>query len=122
MAKYLVVFEQAGEGCDYTIGCGTHVDIIHASNMDAAFREAMEDIGWYDYLEHPEDYEEDPWGYENHMESVKVYRVDTDDGGLKFKEFQRDVKERIANYNDLEQRKADQAEFERLAKKLGKSV
>jgi hypothetical protein len=31
--KYLVVFEQDGEGCDYTIGCGIYSEEIEAEDI-----------------------------------------------------------------------------------------
>lgn len=34
--KYLVIQTQTGEGCDYTIGCGTRADIIEAESLEIA--------------------------------------------------------------------------------------
>lgn len=34
--KFLVIFMQEGEGCDYTIGCGTRVVAIEAVSLEAA--------------------------------------------------------------------------------------
>ncbi len=31
--KYLVIYEQFGEGCDHTIGCGIKVEIFDSSKM-----------------------------------------------------------------------------------------
>lgn len=35
MKTFLVVEEQAGEGCDYTIGCGTRAYKVQAESLDA---------------------------------------------------------------------------------------
>lgn len=40
MPKYLLVMEQKGEGCDYTIGCGTRAREIEAVDREDALRQA----------------------------------------------------------------------------------
>lgn len=37
MKQFLVVKRQAGEGCDYTIGCGVKVELVQAESLHAAF-------------------------------------------------------------------------------------
>lgn len=34
--KYYCLREQAGQGCDYTIGCGIAIDIIYANSLEEA--------------------------------------------------------------------------------------
>jgi hypothetical protein len=46
--KFLILFRQSGEGCDYTIGCGRawiEVDADDASGADAAVMRWLEDRG-----------------------------------------------------------------------------
>ena len=40
MAKYVLVLQQKGGGCDYTIGCGIDYHIIEAENDEEAMVEA----------------------------------------------------------------------------------
>lgn len=40
--KYVVIIEQAGDGCDHTIGCGVMVDRIEASSDADAARKVGE--------------------------------------------------------------------------------
>lgn len=42
--KFLAIFEQKGDGCDYTIGCGTRVIEFEASNI----AEALHQVGRLD--------------------------------------------------------------------------
>lgn len=42
MARYVLVLKQAGEGCDYTIGCGTHDAPLVATERAAAADEAAQ--------------------------------------------------------------------------------
>lgn len=45
--KYIAYLHQDG-GCDYTIGCGSAIRHLHASNMDEALKEALKHIDTYD--------------------------------------------------------------------------
>jgi hypothetical protein len=40
--KYVIIFEQRGEGCDYTIGCGIKFKIIEANDLEDARNKAKE--------------------------------------------------------------------------------
>ena len=39
--KYFLLREQAGQGCDYTIGCGITFEPLRANTMDEAITEVM---------------------------------------------------------------------------------
>jgi len=47
MAKYVAYMKQAGEGCDYTIGCGTVVKFMKSDNIQDAKKEAREILEYY---------------------------------------------------------------------------
>jgi len=49
MAEFIYIMKQAGEGCDYTIGCGTVAFSIEAPDYEAAFQKIKEDWGWDEY-------------------------------------------------------------------------
>lgn len=38
--KYVIILEQRGEGCDYTIGCGINFRVIEAESREKAEEEA----------------------------------------------------------------------------------
>lgn len=40
----MLIMQQKGEGCDYTIGCGKSYSVLASTNMEDAKKEAMEEI------------------------------------------------------------------------------
>tara|TARA_Y100000034_G_scaffold112283_1_gene146125 strand:- start:90 stop:419 length:330 start_codon:yes stop_codon:yes gene_type:complete len=108
--QYLVIFKQAGEGCDYTIGCGMNYEIMEA--------DSIEDLK--EKITFPEGREEysvfyQGFGYE---EIIVVPFEQTEP---------LDIEELIKTGNasdevldEEEELSADEAEFERLKEKLGK--
>lgn len=103
---YLVVFKQAGEGCDYTIGCGVKVGFVKADSAAEALAKLMEP----DY---------DPDGATG-MEWVRVCALGSDDNGETWKEWAKARRADIAKANEAAARKKEEAEYERLKKRLGK--
>lgn len=52
MKKFICVKRQSGEGCDYTIGCGVRVDVIHAETEAEAQKRALNHAdGWEEHFE-----------------------------------------------------------------------
>lgn len=48
VTRYIAVLHQAGEGCDYTIACGTRVEHLDATSWDEALAEAEALLSEYD--------------------------------------------------------------------------
>lgn len=117
--KFLAILNQ-GDGCDYTIGCGTAVDLIEADSYDEAF-EILKNDRWRDYDsgECDIDYIANGEGY---LEDVTLYQIESDDEGGRYRAW---LRKTIA---DQEQSKLDtqtieeEDELHRLAQKLGKTI
>ncbi len=119
MPKFIVVMEQAGEGCDYTIGCGTAVHIVSGKNV----AEAFERFKKVSYLESYDNGECDP-SYvvdgEGALSSVTMYEITTDDGGRTYKNWIDEAVDKFAATQEVEGTRRDEAEYARLKKKLKK--
>ena len=106
MKNYKVYLKQAGEGCDYTIGCGQIVITIEAESMKDATIQLKEIIA--------DEYNDD----ETKLEKVKLYeisKVGKFDIGHFYEELER--MEELAN-NSLKEEE-DKREHERLMAKFG---
>jgi hypothetical protein len=57
MYKFICIREQAGEGCDYTIGCGMDYAECEADSFEEAFEKFKPMFGWDDYEDGGYDYE-----------------------------------------------------------------
>ncbi len=102
MNKFKAYFEQGGEGCDYTIGCGMILIDLEATNWDAANEELVERM--YDY------------GLGNiHratlLEITKTLYIDVDDIKAAEEETRNEEKQR-----EIEEQ--ERKEFERLKQKF----
>jgi hypothetical protein len=109
--KYMIVKQQNGEGCDYTIGCGISVEIIEAGSIQEA-----EAIALYPNGEGSKaDIFEDCDG--NYIKSIRIFKVsdchEVDVEGLRKAGFSNQKKEaeEAAKASEL-------AEFERLRQKI----
>ncbi len=117
--KYIAVLHQDGEGCDYTIGCGTRVEYTEAESMKEAFENFSKDLYWADIIEDHEGYDGNPLAGEMQLESMTIYQVGvTDDGEMYQNLF--NMLEAKANSAAAIQRRKDEAELERLQRKLRK--
>jgi len=47
--KFLILLEQNGEGCDYTIGCGINFEEIEAKDLKSACQRVVENYGDGEY-------------------------------------------------------------------------
>ncbi len=122
MATYLAVMKQNGEGCDYTIGCGINVKVIH--NV-GSFMEAMSKLAeteeWQNALDHPDNYSFNPLDGEMTPDNVTLYHIAGDDSGRTFEALKTRLAKVFEGEKVREEQAKDNAEFERLKKKLGKS-
>lgn len=120
MAKFLAILDQAEEGCDYTIGCGTAVHLIEADSYDEAF-EILKNDRWPDYESGECDINYIANG-EGSLESVVLYQIKSDDDGAHYDAW---LKETIAAQEQSRfetQVIDDEDELHRLAQKLGKTI
>lgn len=120
MATYLAVLQQSG-GCDYTIGCGIKTVTI---NDVGSYLEAMEKLAkqeyWSDAMDSPEDYSMNPLEDEGRLSKVVIFKIEDDDGGDTFNTYHARMKQVFDASRVDNERKRDEAEFERLRAKLEK--
>lgn len=120
MKRYIALIDQASRGCDYTIACGKEFIIVYAENQEDAFKSIISRLYWDDNLSkdgEPPDC--NPCSIYDDMSTFEMYELgDTlpnllDDAISEAQKLwdARETKER---------RSADEVEFERLKKKLGK--
>ena len=108
--QYIALIEGAGEGCDYTIGCNLNWSIFPATNEEEIVKEVKNIY--------------DRYGRENSVNSIELFELvsssrvlfDYDDLEQLFSK----EKEEEEIIKAEEQKKVDEAEFERLKEKLGK--
>lgn len=85
MAKFLVIEEGRGEGCDYAIGCNTRVWSIEADSMDSLLHrldKAVDVVISVDVIgdrEAPDDW------YDDSIYMLAEHALDRDGGDLGFK-------------------------------------
>ena len=111
--KFLVCQKQPGEGCDYTIGCGMRYDIVEADSKEEVIENIIFPEGRDEYCALEDDNAIDELLVINITNSEIVTEVDLWE--LKGEV----IEEREKEKRDSE-RQSDEAEFERLRKKLGK--
>ena len=120
MAQYAVVMVESGEGCDYTIGCGTRMEMLKATTVEEAVSEAKVFLGG-----DPEeggmnwliDYESPPGQLRPRLKAVSLVAIEAE---LPVGEWFTEHVERCAARDQAVKEAAELAEFERLKAKLGK--
>ena len=109
--QYMVIYKQSGEGCDYTIGCGMKYEILEADDMKELTEEIVFPDGRGEYsIFNNEDisYDEIIVVPFNQTEPLDLISLES-------------WAKAIDNADKEEQQRLeDEAEFERLRKKLGK--
>jgi hypothetical protein len=118
--KFWLLLVQEGEGCDYTVGCGMRAQPLKAQTIEEARVEARE------FFHGPpgDDYEE-AWENAHYIdpksESALARAVlITGSEFLPLDTWRRDYMADCAKREAEEQRMRDEAEFERLKRRLGK--
>ena len=106
MKNYKVYLKQAGEGCDYTIGCGQIVITIEAENIKDATIQLKEIIA--------DEYN----SMETKLEKVEIYEI-SQVGKFDINHFYEQLErmEELANNSSKEE--AEKLEYERLKAKFG---
>ena len=119
--SYIGILHQAGEGCDYTIGCGTKVLYTSALSMKEAFNIFVDHQGWKDWLDEIEYHTENPLrDLEFALDSMTIYEVGVTDKGEMYETFLLELDEQVGVARASREAKRDEAEFKRLKQKLGK--
>ena len=114
--RYLIIQIQEGDGCDYSIGCGTSADFIEANSPEDAFGKMVKGTDW--------ECEEGCWKYnapggENALDSIWVIPAPDLNEHL-WPELATKMNKFWSDKSKAEQKAGDLAEFERLKSKLGK--
>lgn len=109
--QYLVIFKQSSEGCDYTIGCGINYEIMEADSVEDLKEKITFPEGKKEYSRfHNTDI--------YFSEIIVVPFSETEP--LDIEELINMGKEVDDVFDNKKEISADEAEFERLRKKLGK--
>ena len=127
--RYLLIREQAGEGCDYTIGCGLDWTIVEGESLEAVVEELrqratatadeyadFEEARGYDVKDH-----EMPWfdEYGEHtIGSARLYEIG-DAVELHVDEWQGQWKAAEEAAEEGAKQDIERAEYERLRAKFG---
>lgn len=117
MAKWLGVMIQAGEGCDYTIGCGYRVVEVEADSEKDARVKLSKALYLDSYIDR--DSGEDPSYYidgEGALESVKIYKVAKEIDLMPLLE---KAQERFNKAEEDEEKNKRREEYEKLRKEFG---
>jgi hypothetical protein len=114
--KFWMLMVQNGEGCDYTIGCGLCAEPLKAQTIEEARKEAEDFFTARD---------EDGWENSHHVNPKSESALEhvvlvTASEFLPLEKWQEEYLAYRAKKDAEEQRKKDEAELERLQKKLGK--
>ena len=121
MAEFVCVMKQKGEGCDYTIGCGTVAYSFEADDWNDAFLKAKVYNGW-------DEYEDDDYSAsevddrfisgEYALESFVLYKVESKLENLLEVYVDNLIRDKVAKEED-EETKARRAQYEELRKEFG---
>jgi len=120
MAKFVAVLEQAGEGCDYMIGCGTKVHVFEADDMAAAFELLKHKAGWSDY-EMPGESPSYLISGEGELASAVIYEVAQDDGGASFTDWLGAASNKAEQHEAEVTLAAKRAQLRKLKEELGEA-
>lgn len=112
MAKFIAIIKTE-PACDYSIGCGVRVVDITADNKEAAFNKLLKDSHYCDVASGD--------AYPDSLEDEKLRLIEVADEDTKI--YDKWLRSMTSKHERMEKEKAakkDEAEFERLKKKLGK--
>ena len=121
MPEFVCIMKQKGEGCDYTIGCGTVAYSFEAPDWNAAFQKVKEANGWDEY--ETDDYSasevNDRFIHgEYALKSFVLYQVESKLENLLEIYVDNLIRNKISKEED-EDTKARRAQYEELQKEFG---
>jgi len=123
MKKFLILQQQTGEGCDYTIGCGIRYDFEEADTKEQAFDQFIRSSDFWDVYKELEYHNLDDFtgrdGYFTDRKFISVIEIVNEDQEL-WEQWKAKVCREVVALNKDTQEKEDKEEFERLRQKLGK--
>lgn len=110
--KYLAIGKVRGQCCDYGWGIRGHtrIEVFEASNLEEAKEMAIEHESFEDLTDSREGY---------NGESLIIYEI-SQETSVDIPGLIKQDAERVARAQAARKRKADEQEFERLKKQLGK--
>lgn len=106
--KFLLIRQQEGEGCDYTIGCGTAIDEVEFDSWSAAQTALMADALSFG----------DRYGMGAAVTSARLVKVD-DVAALDVAAWRASRAARERENAARQEQERDRAEYERLRRKFG---
>ena len=109
--KFLICLKQSTEGCDYTIGCGMKFEVIEASSLE----DAKEKVIYPEGLEENSIFENTDISYDD-IKIVSMEHV----FNLDVEGMEEQILKKRREKEEEEKRLEDEAEFERLKRKLNK--
>lgn len=108
--KFLVCKKQHGYGCDYTIGCGMHFDYYEAEDKDSLIESLIYPDGRDEYSSLEGD---------NMLSDLLI--IDAEHVSvININEIKQNIERQRAKEQAINEIESDEAEFERLRKKLGR--
>jgi hypothetical protein len=117
--EYIAIYYQEG-GCDYTIGCGVHTENFTADSREEAMEQAKR--YWLYGSEDERDSSAKPYFWNGWTEVARVTLCELVAQCPVLDEWVPEAESVGRNRTQVEQEKADLAEYERLREKLGKSA
>lgn len=114
MPNYVCIMHQKGQGCDYTIGCGTKVKTLEAPNLTEARSAVIKLL----YMDEYFDGSANPDYYLDGEQALKSWILYEVSGKYDFMPELLALKDKAENQKKLEERKKDEGELARLKKKL----
>lgn len=111
MKKFLVCRKQNAMGCDYTIGCGMHFDFYESENKETLIQELL----------YPDGPDERSCALEGEFALSDLIIVDYEYvDSIDLYPYIKAMKDKDEADKLKQEKENDEAEFERLRKKLGK--
>jgi len=110
--KFIALFEQEGEGCDYTIGCGMKWQFVDAADAQAAFDKLSAEWDSYPACDAVNETKE--------YACVTLLEVRFNDRGTYFAVWRSLLENRLKRENEADEFRRKSDEYERLKKELGR--
>lgn len=104
--KFKLIITQRGEGCDYTIGCGTVVEDMKANDEAAALVEAQKSLDDYGML---------PGDWERELDTAILVKEWVE---LPYKDWQDLARDRLNEKAEKKEEQKARKEYEALKKRF----
>jgi hypothetical protein len=120
MPKYALVMRQVGEGCDYTIGCGTAMEMLKATTREDALVEARLLVQGTPDPDHPAGFADSRLhDHDDHqLKTATLVQIEEE---LPLAAWQTEVMETWRRREADAKQAKEKAEYERLRAKFGET-